>query len=155
MGAGVRSVINSFLGEHDFLSNFYPAIVHLDTEAYLTVEHAYQAAKTNDPKERKKIRDTHSPFRAKQMGKKVTLRKDWESVKIDVMRKLVREKFTHIDLRDRLLATGDAKLVEGNDWNDTFWGVCNGKGENWLGRILMEVRDELQSPLMQAFGYLK
>jgi predicted NAD-dependent protein-ADP-ribosyltransferase YbiA (DUF1768 family) len=57
---------------------------------------------------------------------------------------MVRLKFsTHQELRERLLATGEAELIEGNTWNDTFWGVCKGEGQNWLGKILMEVRKEL------------
>eukprot|EP00753_Platysulcus_tardus_P007342 PLAT15145.1.p1 GENE.PLAT15145.1~~PLAT15145.1.p1 ORF type:complete len:360 (+),score=42.48 PLAT15145.1:44-1123(+) len=77
-------------------------------------------------------------------GRKVRLRSDWEEVKVDVMSVVVRDKFTRDDgLREKLLATGDALLVEGNNWNDRFWGRCKGKGENWLGRILMAARSDL------------
>ena len=62
------------------------------------------------------------------------------------METLVREKFSHNkDLKEMLLETGDAIIEEGNDWNDTFWGVCNGKGENHLGKILMKIREELRN----------
>ena len=73
------------------------------------------------------------------------MRPDWESVKIDFMRYLVWNKFsTHEDLKLRLLDTADAELIEGNNWGDAFWGVCNGRGQNWLGRILMETREKLR-----------
>lgn len=72
------------------------------------------------------------------------LRPDWEEAKVGIMEELVRLKFTaHADLRARLLATGDAELIEGNNWNDRFWGVCRGQGQNQLGLILMKVRSEL------------
>jgi ribA/ribD-fused uncharacterized protein len=73
------------------------------------------------------------------------MRPDWEQVKILIMTSLVRDKFTrHQDLKEQLLATGDAELIEGNWWGDTFWGVCKGKGENHLGKVLMKVREELK-----------
>lgn len=74
----------------------------------------------------------------------MSLRGDWEQVKVDLMRTFVRKKFENPFLRPMLLTTGDAELVEGNTWNDTFWGVCRGAGHNWLGKILMEVRDEIR-----------
>jgi predicted NAD-dependent protein-ADP-ribosyltransferase YbiA (DUF1768 family) len=78
-----------------------------------------------------------------EAGQKVTLRKDWEGVKIQVMRDVLRLKFANPGLRDRLLETGDRELIEGNTWGDTFWGVCRGSGKNWLGQLLMELRGEL------------
>jgi ribA/ribD-fused uncharacterized protein len=135
-----------FSGEFRFLSNFHPAAVELDGRVYTTVEHAYQAAKTTVEEERWHIRHLQTPGQAKRAGRKVTPREDWESVKIDVMRALVREKFfEHRELGSRLLATGDVELVEGNTWGDRFWGMCEDTGLNWLGRILMDVRGELRS----------
>ena len=81
------------------------------------------------------------------MGRRVKLRPDWEQVKVGLMEEIVRAKFTqNEDLKQRLLATGDKRLAEGNTWGDTFWGVDlrSGRGENHLGRILMRVRDELK-----------
>ncbi len=93
-----------------------------------------------------KSRRLDSPARAKGLGRKVKLRKDWESVKVGLMQELVELKFrTHADLAERLLETGDAKLIEGNTWNDTFWGVANGHGKNHLGQALMSVRAQLQA----------
>lgn len=134
--------ITKFEGEYRFLSNFYPAVVYVGGYPFLTVEHAYQASKTFSIEHITKISLCKSPATAKQLGRRVPLRNDWESVKIMVMQDLLRQKFTHADLRVKLLATGTAELIEGNWWNDTFWGVCNGKGQNWLGRLLMIVRSQ-------------
>jgi ribA/ribD-fused uncharacterized protein len=111
-----------------------------------TVEHSFAASKTLDAFERLEIAGQTTPGRAKRRGRKVELRPDWEDVKLTVMLILIRDKFTrHPELTEKLLDTGDQELVEGNWWNDTFWGVCKGVGENHLGRILMQVRSELRS----------
>ena len=113
-----------------------------------TVEHAYQAAKTLDMKQRKEIALIPTPAKAKRAGRKVDLRPDWDTVKIDIMRDLVWQKFRfHPDLQDALLDTGNLVLEDGNHWNDGFWGICppnSGNGENHLGQILMEVRSNLR-----------
>lgn len=138
--------IKGFNKENRFLSNFYPATVEYDGLEYSSTEHAYQAAKTLDAAERRRIRESQKPGDAKRLGKQVKMRTDWEQIKIGVMRDLVRQKFTnHKELKEKLLATGDAYIEETNTWNDTFWGVCKGKGHNWLGKILMEIRDELSA----------
>lgn len=137
--------IVSFMGEHEFLSNFYEQTVHFNGVAYPTAEHAFQAAKTVTPEEHALILAAATPGRAKRLGKKVKLRPDWESVKIDMMRQVLRSKFSHPDLQHLLLETGDAELIEGNDWGDRFWGVCDGRGNNWLGKLLMEVREEIRT----------
>lgn len=136
--------ITSFRGSYRWLSNFYPAYVEFEGERYPTVEHAFQAAKTLEPRLRRAVRDVATPGLAKKMGRALQLRPDWEAVKLDVMLNLLRQKFAHIRLLDLLLATGEAKLIEGNTWGDRFWGTVDGEGENHLGRLLMQVRDELQ-----------
>lgn len=136
--------INNFHGEYNWLSNFFIVDVRLDGKLYPSVEHAYQAAKTIDPEERRGIRESNLPSRAKSLGKKVTLRNDWEGVKLQVMEDLLRQKFRDPWLRTRLLETGEAELIEGNDWGDTYWGVCKGQGKNHLGRLLMKIREELK-----------
>jgi len=66
-------------------------------------------------------------------------------MRIGIMTELVRQKFTrHVDLKQKLLETGNAKLIEGNHLGDKFFGVCNGIGENWLGKILMQIREEIK-----------
>ena len=137
-------VVNSFTGEYRFLSNFYPSVISIDGRPYPTVEHAYQAAKTGEPHQRNWIRDAKTPGEAKRRGRRVNIRPDWEQVKVAAMLILLRKKFNIPELREKLINTEDAKLVEGNTWGDTFWGVCNGVGDNNLGKLLMKVRGELK-----------
>lgn len=137
--------VGPFNGEHRFLSNFWPARVVLDGLEYPTTEHAYQAAKTMDHGRRRMIRSLPTPGHAKRQGRNLTLRPDWERVKLSVMEDLLRQKFAKEPLRSQLLATYPWDLVEFNTWGDTFWGVCNGKGTNHLGRLLMKVRDGLRA----------
>ena len=137
--------IREFQGKYRFLSNFFPSPVAMDGKEYPSVEHAYQAAKTLDKDRREVIRQQETPGRAKRAGQRAPLRKDWDEVKLRVMEILVRRKFkSHDNLKKRLLATGDEELIEGNTWRDYFWGVCNGRGENMLGKLLMELRAALQ-----------
>lgn len=136
--------IDRFDGEFAFLSNFWDSKVHYDGIEYKTVEHAYQAAKSLDKDERLKVRNAKTAAESKKLGQKVTLRKDWDNVKLDIMLSLLREKFAIPELRQLLLDTGDAELIEGNWWGDTFYGVCKGKGLNHLGRMLMLVRNEVR-----------
>jgi N-glycosidase YbiA len=138
------TAIDRFTGDHDFLSNFHPSPVEVDGILYPTVEHAFQAAKTLTLEEKQAVAAATTPDSAKRKGRKVRLRPDWEQVKVGIMEDLVRLKFTaHPHLRAKPLATGDAELIEGNNWNDRFWGVCRGKGQNQLGLILMGIREEL------------
>lgn len=135
-------MINNFSGEYAFLSNFFPHGIKYDGLEYPTSEHAFQAAKTLDIGERRKIAAAGTPAMAKRMGRKVKLRPGWEGIKVEEMRKILRLKFADPDLYNRLCQTGHEPLVEGNYWGDTFWGVCGGKGKNWLGKLLMEIRDD-------------
>lgn len=141
----VPAVIDRFAGEWRFLSNFSPCpwIVY-DGDVYATTEHAYQAAKTLDLAARRAIRATQRPGDAKRIGAHVSLRPDWSIVqRVTIMRDLLVQKFAAgqpIDYLAGLLRTGDATLIEGNTWGDTFWGVCNGEGDNVLGTLLMEIR---------------
>ncbi len=136
--------VKGFQGEARFLSNFYPSPLPHDGLMYPTVEHAYQAAKTLSFRTRYEIGKIPTPGRAKRAGQEVTLRPDWEEVKELIMMELVVSKFvTHRHLGDQLRATEQAELIEVNTWGDTYWGVCNGKGQNVLGKILMLVRDRL------------
>ena len=142
--------IESFRGDYAFLSNFHPAVVTLDGMDYPSVEHAFQAAKTHNLNDRCRIQSAPNPPAAKAIGRGVILRQDWDDVRYSIMEALVRQKFTnHPELRELLLATGDAEIIEGNDWNDRTWGMTRSKngewiGKNWLGKILMTVRNELR-----------
>lgn len=136
--------IDSFSGEHRFLSNFARVAVRLDGLRFSSVENAYQAAKCADRKQRRSFVEA-SPGLAKKIGATVVIRDDWLLVREAVMGDLVRQKFAQEPFRTRLLDTGTATLVEGNTWDDQFWGVCDGVGENRLGRLLMAIRAELVS----------
>lgn len=136
--------IDSFIGQYRFLSNFYPSEVELDGLKYATVEHAYQASKTDNPTEREIVRSARTAGQAKKLGRSVTLVIGWDATKVATMRELLRQKFSNKVLRVELLETGSAHLIEGNYWGDTFWGVSKGRGENWLGRLLMDIRAEIQ-----------
>jgi ribA/ribD-fused uncharacterized protein len=137
--------IESFVGEYRFLSNFSPSLITIDGLDYPTVEHAFQALKTENATEREIVRTARTPGQAKKLGRRVTLRTDWNTVRVGVMKMLLEKKFSDKVLRAELLATDDAELVEGNYWNDTFWGVCRGRGENWLGKLLMEIRSSIRN----------
>lgn len=133
--------ITSFKGRYRFLSNFWPVDIIFEDFVYPSVEHAYQAAKTTNSLFRKAIRRATSPRIAKRLGRTVPIRSDWDEIKLSVMRDLLRQKFKGGTLHTRLRETVDVQLIEGNYWGDTFWGVCKGKGENHLGKLLMEIRD--------------
>ena len=140
----MMDVIEKFRGDYFFLSNFAPCRVTYEGETYPTVEHAFQAAKTLNPQERKIFRHVAEPAEAKKWGKTVTLRPNWESIKTEIMYELVKQKFNNPMYKKKLMATGSSTLLEGNNHKDTFWGVYKGTGDNMLGKILMRVRDELK-----------
>jgi ribA/ribD-fused uncharacterized protein len=147
-----RQVINFYSVNDEFgeFSNFAPYPIRLDNKLWPTSEHYFQVQKFQDVAHREEIRKVKSPMEAARMGRsrKKPLRKDWESVKDQIMRKAVLAKFTqHDDLQELLLSTGDAKLVE-HTTNDSYWGDGgDGSGKNMLGRILMEVREQLRLQL--------
>ena len=147
--AEMTGVVNFYSVGDEFgeFSNFAPYPFTLDGERWQTSEHYFQAQKFEDKSYKAKIRKSNSPLLAAQMGRdrKQKLRRDWESVKVEVMRAAVLAKFTqHEELRVLLLSTGDSKLVEHTE-NDDYWGDGgDGSGKNMLGRILMQVRESLR-----------
>lgn len=138
--------ISKFDGKFRFLSNFYESVFEYKGLLWKTAEHAYQAEKTNFIDLKEKIRMLPTASQAKKVGKKLPIREDWDQVKISVMEQIVYEKFKqNKKLMKMLIETDNALLEEGNYWNDTFWGICNGIGENHLGKILMKIREKLKS----------
>ena len=141
-------VIDRFYGEWEIFSNFYPVIVTYKDYNFQTVEHAYQAAKSIDPFFLKELSELSADQAgvAKRLGRKTQLRKDWNMVKLSIMRRLLMQKFSYQLFREKLLSTGEATLVEGNYWHDNYWGDCFCKkcqsidGQNRLGKMLMDVR---------------
>lgn len=133
--------ISEFRGEYYFLSNFYSAPVTYNGMCFENNEAAFQAAKCPE----RMTEFCHlNPSEAKRLGRRVKLRGDWEAVKDTVMYEICKAKFSqNPDLADKLAATKDAELIEGNTWGDRIWGVCDDVGENRLGKILMRVRAEM------------
>lgn len=144
----LKVVIKEFRGKHFFLSNFSPHRVF----DYPTNEHYFQAQKTKSLEIKKLIKNQSSPKEAKRLGNQIELRPEWkeDEFKICAMYKGLKIKFSDPELKQKLLETGDAILEEGNYWHDNFWGNCfcsrckEIRGKNYLGRLLMKLREELK-----------
>ena len=144
-------VISSFRDQYRFLSNFYKCPLEYDGLTYPNAEAAFQAQKCSDPAGRIRYTQIKNPVIAKRLGRHETLPADWESTCFDIMSAILHQKFANPELARQLLATGDAYLEEGNHWHDNRWGHCtcdkcrDKEGQNWLGKILMGIRDELRA----------
>ena len=137
-------MIDKFNGKYDFLSNYYVAPVTYNGLTFQSNEAAFQAQKTLNEGQRRKF-TRMAPSKAKAKGRNVILRSDWEQIKNKIMYEVCYAKFSqNPELKEKLLLTGDEELVEGNTWHDTYWGVCNRRGKNKLGKILMRIREELR-----------
>lgn len=145
-------MINDFSGENAFLSNFFDAYLIYEGIIYKSTEAAFQAAKTLDTAERERIA-VMTPSQAKKAGRSLQLRPDWEEVKDKVMYDVCRAKFKMngtLQLEEKLLATGDEELIEGNTWHDNYWGNCTCDkckdipGRNQLGKTLMKLREDIR-----------
>ncbi len=153
-------MINKFEGRFHFLSNFYPCKIEHKGIKYPSVEHYYVAMKITEMQLLDGVYYTAADFReliskipnpgdAKKIGQRIKVRKDWDEKKLEFMNWACREKFKDEKLAEMLLTTGDEVLIEGNWWHDRFWGVCtcpkcNNTGENNLGNILMNIREEIK-----------
>lgn len=136
------NIITYFRGEYYFLSNFYPCQIKYKGMRYPSVENAYQAQKFTE--EYHSIFVKISPEEAKLIGKIApkNLNPEWENTKLEIMYDLIKKKFTeNKELSEALLKTDESIIIENNHWGDTYWGKCNGVGENNLGEILMMVRN--------------
>ena len=144
--------IAEFEGPYRFLSNFFAVEIEYLGLWFGSSEAAYQAAKSTNFKTRQAF--TVLPANAaKKLGRTIEIREDWEDIKLDVMKGILTNKFenTSNGLGAQLLMTCLRELIEGKWWGDRFWGVCKGEGENHLGRLLMERRQELRDE--QGEGY--
>ena len=138
--------ILEFTGKWGFLSNFYPCPVKFEGLVYASTENAYQAAKTLDYEDRLLFTDC-PPGTAKRWGRpggRIKIREDWEERKLGIMKLLLQKKFAEYPFRLALLSTEHVLLEEGNWWGDQIWGTVNRVGKNYLGKLLMEVRAEIQ-----------
>jgi len=148
----MTNVVNfySTRGEYGCFSNFSRHEVLIDGKMWATSEHYFQAQKFAGTDYETLIQNASSPREAADLGRNraYPLRSDWEQVKDDIMRKVVKVKFTQNPaLTETLLSTGDAVLVE-HTVNDSYWGDGgDGTGKNMLGKILMETRDLLKKEL--------
>lgn len=133
--------IESFKGQFSFLSTFAASPINYGGVIYKTAQHLVSALMTTDKTMREKIRQAPGPAEAIKLAKSLVPRPDWEKIKIDVMKEVMKRKFQLPDLRAKLITTKGRELINANTYHDTFWGVCNGEGDNWLGRIIQEVRD--------------
>ena len=147
MSIETKKQITRFIGEHSFLSNFHVSTLYVDGKSYPTVEHAYQAFKASSESEHDVIRKAKTPMEAKKLGRTLVLPENWDDEKIELMKRLIRAKFENPLLRELLLSTGDAELIQDNKWNDRFWGVCRGEGLNHLGKILEDTRAEIMQEI--------
>lgn len=134
-------VIDDFRGDFAFLSNFYG-----NTKS---VEHSYQSGKAKTHEDAVYVLQSPTPGEAKRRGRAIKCRNDWESDKLDFMYNLLMNKFSAKYLKDKLLDTRNAILIEGNNWHDNEWGSCRcancgDKGENLLGQLLMDIRRKLR-----------
>jgi len=140
-----------FRDDYFFLSNFYPCDVKIEGDltgtgsdiVFPSSENAYHYFRSDNPKTKEKF-ITHTPLGAKKLAKRCKAKPNWDDIKLGVMYYVVKQKFIqNPDLAAKLISTGNEMLIEHNWWRDTFWGVCNGIGENNLGMILMRIRAEL------------
>lgn len=134
-------------GDYGCFSNFSRHTVVLKGKRWPTSEHYFQAQKFAGEPDEEEIRMANKPMLAAQMGRerKRPLRRDWESMKEQVMLEALRAKFTqHEELKATLLGTGESILIE-HTANDSYWGDGgDGSGKNRLGHLLMKVREELR-----------
>lgn len=145
--------ITGFFEKYRFLSNYYVSDFYFEGKLFKTGEHAFHYMKVdasrdlpeNDPDSwRYQILNAETPGEAKKLGRRCPMRPDWDEKKLEIVKSIVLAKFLqNPKLAEKLIATGNAYLEETNTWNDKFWGVCDGIGENHLGKILMEVREIL------------
>lgn len=137
-----KNGIYGFVGKYHFLSNFHPC----EFGEYKSSEHYYMSFKPEIEdaeyyKARQSILDAPTAAKAKKIARNVKLRSDWRHIKLAVMHEALKKKFAIPDLQEKLLSTDNRYLEETNTWGDIYWGVCEGVGENHLGRLLMEIRE--------------
>ena len=138
--------VRGFFDEYRFLSNFFPCEIEYKGLIFKSSEALYMAHKSGDDADLPKFAEITKAGDAKRVGRTVTLQPNWDQIKFGVMENVLRLKFDqNPKLKEKLLATGDKELVEFNTWGDKIWGVCDGVGENHLGKLLMKLRSEYQS----------
>lgn len=143
-----------FRNEYYFLSNMYPCNINLkmrddDIYTFKCAEAAYQAMKTNKSEEIKNLSEMNG-YQAKKYGRQIEIVPNLQYLKehrLEWMKYIVKNKFVQNPELAEKLVNIKTKIEENNTWHDTFWGIYNGKGENYLGLILTEVKNELSFKL--------
>jgi N-glycosidase YbiA len=133
--------IKGFFGEYRWLSNYHLEPVMYQGLKYASSENAYQAAKF--PPEQRPQFQLLNPKDSKKLGNALRIANpaQWDIDRVHVMYEILLDKFLKNPiLQQKLIDTGDRYLEETNWWKDTFWGVCDGHGENNLGKVLMCIR---------------
>lgn len=138
-------MVTQFKGDYRWLSNFAPCKIILEGVEYQSVEHAYMSAKSSDLDWKLFCRETEKAGDVKRASKNITLIPNWDNLKINVMKVCLEQKFSVDPYRSKLITTGSIQLIEGNTWNDKFWGVSltDNQGQNNLGKLIMDIRDSL------------
>lgn len=139
------AAILGFFEEYRWLSNYESCKIKLGDYTFNSSEAAYMAEKTDNPEQKAHLASLATGSEAKKYGQKVDLKPDWDKIKVGAMSKILLAKFEqNPPLAEKLVATGEKYLEETNWWHDTFWGVCEGVGNNSLGKLLMMVRRQLK-----------
>jgi ribA/ribD-fused uncharacterized protein len=150
--------ISGFFGEYRWLSNFWMVPIAFGDLVFPSAEHAYQAAKSEHRDDWVRFTHIPEPGKAKVAGRLLRMRPGWDDMKIGAMREILQVKFAHGDLREKLIATGNAELIEENHWGDSFWGYDSkrGFGQNFLGLLLMQERARIrnQPDLVKAYDVI-
>jgi len=139
-----------FFYEHEFyvFSNFSSFMIEWKGKLYMTSEHAYHSEKFEDEKLKEQIRNARSAHEALKLAKanKDKYRNDWATIKLNIMKEILRAKVKqHPYVEKKLIESGDKELIE-DSWRDSYWGWGAHKdGENHLGKLWMEVRDEFMN----------
>ncbi len=138
--------ILEFTDEYRWLSNFTDVNIELDSIMYQSVEHAYMSAKSDNVTWKKFCANPqNNAGKIKRSSKAIDLVDGWDDLKLSIMRECLNQKFNQQPFMEDLLDTEDVYIQEGNNWGDTFWGVClkTNEGENLLGKMIMEIREGL------------
>lgn len=144
-----KGTIAGFQGDYRWLSNFERCEILYKGIRYQSTEAAYQAQKTMNIKARTVFSKLNARD-SKTFGSVINVRPDWHDVSIGVMEDVCRIKFNLPQFKSKLVDTGDMEIIESNHWGDTFWGECDGVGQNKLGKVIMKIRDEINEELKNS-----
>lgn len=144
--------ILGFKDKYSYLSNMYITEItfkHKFISGFIwanSSEHIYQAYKAKYIEDFENVINASDPQEAKRLGRVIEIDKAFKKSKLQIMERIVRAKFSqNKTIKKLLLETGSKYIEETNDWDDIYWGVCKGVGQNNLGKILMKIREELRS----------